>query len=176
MTYTKTGCHSKTMNYYYRNKERIAAKRRERIAKDPEYLERERQQIADRRKKYGRSPGDLERGRKKRKGLKQRLCGQARARGRKAGMEATFRGADINWPTHCPVLGIELDYTTPRGSRDCRAANLPSLDRWDNAKGYTLENVRVISLRANLLKGNATWQELMAIAKYARDGILVDTP
>jgi hypothetical protein len=164
------------MDWYARNKERIAAERREKIAADPSYLEKERKQIADRRKKYGRSPGDLERGRKKKKGLKQQLCGKARARGRKAGMEATFRGADISWPTHCPVLGIELDYTTPRGQRNGHAANLPSIDRWDNTKGYTLENVRVISLRANQLKGNATWQELMAVALYARDGILVDTP
>lgn len=159
------------MTWYERNKERIAAKRREKIANDPTYLERERKQMADRRKKYGRSLKDLERGRKKRKGLKQHLCHRARLRGRKGGIEATVRPMEISWPTHCPVLGIELDYKTPQGTRDPRAANLPSIDRWDNTKGYTAENVRVISLRANLLKSNATWEELMAVAAYARDGI-----
>lgn len=158
------------MAYYEKHKDQIAAKRRARIAADPSYLEREREQKAASRKKYGRSPGDLERGRKKQKGLKQRLCCHARQRGRKAGMEAPFRAADIHWPSHCPVLGIELDYTTPKGQRLHNAANLPSIDRWDNMKGYTAENVRVISLRANALKSNATWQELMAVAIYARDG------
>ncbi len=158
------------MTYYERNREKIAAKRRAKIAADPSYLERERKQMADRRKKYGRSAEDLERGRKKQKGLKARLACKARQRGREAGMEATFRGADIYWPTHCPVLGIQLDYDTPRGCRDFTAPNLPSIDRWDNTKRYTNENVRVISLRANQIKGNATWQELMAVAIYARDG------
>lgn len=165
--------------YYARNKERLAAKRRERIAKDPEYLVREREGQAKRRKIRGRSPrsaNEIRRDSTRKKPLRQRLCQHARARARKAGMDATIRSVDLDWPTHCPVLGIELDYTTPVGQRPLRGANLPSLDRWDNAKGYVLGNVRVISLRANLLKNDATWQELMAVAVYARDGILVDTP
>lgn len=46
------------------------------------------------------------------------------------------------------------------------AAPAPSLDRFDNAKGYTPENIVVISSRANRLKSNASLEELQAIVKY----------
>ena len=38
----------------------------------------------------------------------------------------------IYWPTHCPILGVEIDYSLHRG----RKANGPSFDRIDNLKGY----------------------------------------
>jgi uncharacterized protein YaiL (DUF2058 family) len=44
----------------------------------------------------------------------------------------------------------------------------PSLDRFDNTKGYTVENVRVICLRCNILKRDATVEELEAIVAYMR--------
>lgn len=100
------------------------------------------------------------------RGLKPELVRRARLRGRKAGMAATITVADIHWPTHCPVLGIALDYDTPRGQR-AFAPNLPSLDRWDNTKGYVPGNVFVISLRANSIKSSATYEELLRVARYA---------
>lgn len=100
-----------------------------------------------------------------------RLVIVARRRGRKAGLEATIRKADLIWPTHCPVLGIELDYKTQNGSRKFNNPANPSLDRWDNSKGYVPGNVFVISLRANQLKNNATADELEAVAGYARHGL-----
>lgn len=89
---------------------------------------------------------------------------------RRRGIEATIKFEDIIWPTHCPVLGIELDYKTKRGERLARNPANPSLDRWDNTRGYVPGNVFVISFRANILKNNATLAELEAIAKYARHG------
>ena len=50
--------------------------------------------------------------------------------------------------------------------------NRPTIDRWDNAKGYVPGNCYVISLRANQLKGNATAEELRAVADYATLGPL----
>jgi hypothetical protein len=41
-----------------------------------------------------------------------------------------------------------------------------SVDRFDNSKGYTRENVRVISNRANLLKKDADAGELRAVLTY----------
>lgn len=71
-------------------------------------------------------------------------------------------------PTHCPVLGIPLDY-----GRQSRAGpknqNKATIDRVDNAKGYTLDNVQFISWRANKLKSNATLAELEAIVAYMRE-------
>ena len=163
------------MTYYERNREKLLAKAKERNAKlraeigDEAYLEKLRQA----RKKYrdANRPTLRAAERRRRKGVKAGLTLRARVRARKAGMEATIRTADLEWPTHCPVLGIELDYSTPRGQRNWRNPALPSLDRWDNTKGYVPGNVFVISLRANQLKGNATAEELLAIAKYAAEGL-----
>jgi len=107
----------------------------------------------------------------KRKPLRSSLCLRARRRGRQAGLEATIRATDIVWPEFCPVLGLRLDYETPRGRRPARSDALPTLDRWDNSKGYIPGNVFVISWRANSLKSNASPEELEAVARYARHGL-----
>lgn len=67
-----------------------------------------------------------------------------------------------NLPKVCPVLGIELSFEDTRD-------NSPSLDRFDNNKGYTTDNVRIISFRANVLKNNATLEELEAIVRYMKN-------
>jgi len=46
--------------------------------------------------------------------------------------------------------------------------NWPSLDRWDSTKGYVPGNVFVISYRANTLKNNATYEEIVKVAQYLR--------
>lgn len=68
-------------------------------------------------------------------------------------------------PTHCPVLGIPIDYSTGRGLRP----DSPSIDRIDNSRGYVHGNRIVISRRANTIKNDATVAELRAVADfYAR--------
>lgn len=67
-----------------------------------------------------------------------------------------------NLPKFCPVLGIELSFNGDK-------YNSPSLDRFDNNKGYTTDNVRIISYRANTLKNNGTLEELEAIVRYMKN-------
>lgn len=99
------------------------------------------------------------------------LIRRARARARKRGLEATIHIEDVQWPTHCPVLGIPLFYPERTGTGICsKRPDLPTLDRWDNTKGYVPGNVFVVSMRANVLKSDATWAELQAVAEYARLG------
>jgi hypothetical protein len=68
---------------------------------------------------------------------------------------------DLVWPTHCPILGLELDYFNA-----FRSENSPSFDQLIPGKGYTKDNVRVISYRANRIKNDGTSEEHRRIADY----------
>lgn len=69
--------------------------------------------------------------------------------------------SSIEWPTHCPALGIELNYF-PEGTQE----NSVSFDCTDPIKGYVDGNVRIISWRANRIKNDASPEELRKIADY----------
>lgn len=58
----------------------------------------------------------------------------------------------------CPVLKIPL-------STNSSLNNKPSVDRIKPSLGYVKGNVRIISYRANLLKNNATIEEMELILK-----------
>lgn len=62
---------------------------------------------------------------------------------------------DLVWPTHCPYLGIELDYFATE-----RHENSISFDRIDSKKGYVKGNVIICSWRANRIKNDAALEEL----------------
>lgn len=74
---------------------------------------------------------------------------------------------DIIVPKYCPVLGIKLNQNIGKGSGF--HPDSPSLDRILPKGGYVKGNVRVISARANLLKNDATVDELEAILNDARE-------
>jgi hypothetical protein len=66
-------------------------------------------------------------------------------------------------PKKCPVFGQELIYSAYPNS--CFGA---SIDRIDSSKPYIDDNVMVLSLRANLLKNDATFQELVLMGRWAQ--------
>lgn len=79
-----------------------------------------------------------------------------RIRARKRGMEHTITYKDIfPIPTICPLLGISIFYTL-----NTISDNSPSIDRIDSTKGYTPDNVWVISNRANRLKSDISIEEM----------------
>ena len=80
------------------------------------------------------------------------------------GIEFSLTPSNIDWPQYCPVLGLRLDYF--RSGRGSQTENSPSLDRVDPTKGYTPENTRVISSRANRIKNNGSAEEHRKIAAY----------
>lgn len=90
------------------------------------------------------------------------IVGLARYRARKKGVEFSITEHSLDWPTHCPVLGIELDYARERIHQE----NSPTIDRIVGELGYVPGNVRVISFRANRIKANATAAELRLVADY----------
>lgn len=76
-------------------------------------------------------------------------------------MEFSLNIEDIIIPKLCPVLGIPISISNKRND-----PNSPSIDRLDSKEGYTKENTRVISWRANKLKSDAEIWELQAIVNY----------
>lgn len=87
------------------------------------------------------------------------LLARARERAKHKGWEFSITKEDIVVPTHCPLLGIEIN---PK-AKDRHSS--PSLDRKDSSKGYTPDNVWVVSSRANTLKNDATLQELKTLVE-----------
>ncbi len=79
----------------------------------------------------------------------------------KHGFEFSIDFCDLEFPTHCPILGIELDYFV-----DYRAENSVSFDRIDPSKDYVKGNVIIVSWRANRIKNDGTADEHQKIADF----------
>ncbi|MAK31129.1 hypothetical protein [Acinetobacter sp.] len=91
------------------------------------------------------------------------LWRNARARSIRKNIYFKLEREDIKIPVRCPVLGLVLHrYPGRRGG----GPSSPTVDRIDPTKGYTKENVHVISKRANLLKNDATPDELVQICEW----------
>ena len=84
----------------------------------------------------------------------------------RSGVEFSVSFGELEFPTHCPVLGIELDYFA-----DGRAENAVTFDRLDSSKGYVSGNVAIISWRANRIKNNGTAEEHQKIADFMRSAV-----
>ena len=95
------------------------------------------------------------------KNINRYLLITAKQRAKKNNIELNLKATDIIVPTICPILGIPL---IPFSGKF--AHNSPSIDRIDSNKGYTKDNIIVISFRANCIKNNATVEELEKIYKF----------
>ena len=84
----------------------------------------------------------------------------AQHRAKKKGIPFTISMDDIVIPEVCPLLEIPLVST-----HDKRDPRNPSLDQISPGKGYTPDNIQVISSRANWLKGDATLTELKTLVE-----------
>lgn len=94
--------------------------------------------------------------------LEYKMYQRAKVRAKESKREFTIVLEDIKIPTYCPILGIKLQSHKGSGGR----INSPSLDRIDNDKGYTPDNIQVISHLANCMKANANKKQLIAFAKW----------
>lgn len=89
------------------------------------------------------------------------LLYSAKQRATKLGIPFALTLDDIHIPKRCPVLGLILKISKGKPSD-----NSPSLDRIIPAKGYVFSNVIVVSYRANILKKDATPNELVKLARF----------
>jgi hypothetical protein len=95
--------------------------------------------------------------------LRKKIVARAKSRARERNLEYNLVYTDIEIPTHCPVLGIEL-YETKGKSGSYH--NSPSIDRIDPSKGYIKGNIQIMSSLANVMKNNAKEKELIAFAHW----------
>ena len=72
---------------------------------------------------------------------------------------------DIPLPESCKYLGIKLDYRRAKLKGNRLTQDGPSIDRIDSSKGYTPDNVQVISCLANRMKQEANREQLIAFAR-----------
>jgi hypothetical protein len=96
--------------------------------------------------------------------VKSSLINSAKARAIENGRPFSIKSEDITIPNVCPVLGIPIDPS--RKGNGKASDNSPTIDRIDSSKGYTVGNIHVISFRANMLKSNATRDELKKILQF----------
>lgn len=90
--------------------------------------------------------------------LEYKIWHRAKSRAKKNGVVFDLTLDDIIIPEYCPVLGLKLVVGDP--------VSTPSLDRTDPKRGYVRGNIQVMSNRANMLKNDASVDELTAILKY----------
>jgi hypothetical protein len=80
------------------------------------------------------------------------------------GIEFTLNKSDlwqIDIPLTCPILGLTLKHNKGQAGDDSY-----SFDRIDSSKGYTIDNLIIISHRANMLKSNSTLSEMKALYEF----------
>ena len=89
------------------------------------------------------------------------LYSNIKSRCKRLGREFSIELEDIVIPEKCPVFGFDL-------KREDRETWMfaPSVDRIDSSKGYIKGSVTVVSRRANILKRDATLEELEQLFNY----------
>ena len=88
------------------------------------------------------------------------LWKQAKSRAKLKGHEFDLEISDIVIPEYCPIMNEKLEWI-PYGFHPYS----PSIDRIDSTKGYTKDNIQVISSIANRMKWNATREQLITFCK-----------
>ena len=99
----------------------------------------------------------------------QMLINSSKQRAKNKNREHSITVEDIKaiYPTDgcCPIFGMKLEFNQA-GFRE----NSPSIDRIDSTKGYTRDNIQIISWKANRIKGYATVEELEMLVAYLKNG------
>jgi hypothetical protein len=93
--------------------------------------------------------------------VKKRMLQRAKSRAKRLNRDFTLVESDISIPEVCPVFHIPFS-STPR------SPHVPSIDRLDSSKGYTPDNIVIMTVRANLLKNNGTRKEFEAIVAFLK--------
>lgn len=89
----------------------------------------------------------------------------ARHRAKTLGIAFDIEPEDLVIPEYCPITGDKIDVLVSN------YANGASVDKVQNDKGYVRGNVRVISRKANRMKGDADLVHLERMIAYMKGEI-----
>lgn len=92
------------------------------------------------------------------------LWSNLKASAKKRNIEFNLSPSDldeIGIPLTCPILGIPLKFHKGKQQDDSI-----SFDRIDSEKGYSIDNIVVVSYRVNKLKSDASYTEMEKIFNF----------
>lgn len=99
------------------------------------------------------------------------MLDNTRKRAKKNGLTFSLRKKDIKITEFCPILNIKYElnkknvkWGTKKGQNNWCTS--PSIDRIDNSKGYTKDNIIVVSQLANAIKNQATPNQIQKVATF----------
>ena len=156
------------IEYRSRNKEALAIKdkeyylrtREKRLAYGTEYRMGNKEALALRAtKKYHRTKEATQANTMA--NWEQHMLHNTKANAKRRGIECVLVLNDVTIPEKCPYLTIPLTRVVGKGQLLTNA----SIDRIDNSRGYSKDNIQVISVLANTMKNNATKEQLSIFAK-----------
>ena len=159
--------------YLETNREKINAKRREQYAlkkDDPDFKNEKNKYQQDYRNSLSEDVknrralvDNLNNKKRRRKNPLSFLVNDARKRAKKNNLDFDLEVSDFELIEFCPILGIKLEV----GSENIHSSY--SLDRIDNTLGYTKNNVKLISRRANTIKGDSSISEIKSLIEYIKN-------
>jgi hypothetical protein len=91
------------------------------------------------------------------------LCKDAKHRAKKKNIPFDITADDVIIPEVCPILGIPL-----KAGDKIVCNTSPTIDRIKPELGYVKGNIQVLSYRANMLKSNATIEELEKVLEHLK--------
>lgn len=87
----------------------------------------------------------------------------AKHRAKRQGVPFDIELEDLVIPEYCPVLGLKLECNAGEGSAK---QNSPSLDKIIPSLGYVKGNIQIISNLANVMKHDASPEQLVNFAEW----------
>jgi hypothetical protein len=88
----------------------------------------------------------------------------AKSRAKKKGLPFNITISDIIIPKTCPILGTPIFK-----SIGTKTQNTPSLDRIKPMLGYVKGNIQIISHLANLMKQDASLEQIVCLGDWAKN-------
>lgn len=130
--------------------------------KDSNYFRKLQASVDSEFKEYLRS----EKRQNSRKNHISNMLNNAKKRASNKGLEFSLTKEDIVIPELCPILKVPFIIGT-KENYDFT----PTIDRIDNSKGYTVDNIQIITNKANSMKNSANFEMLHNFAEYIKENI-----